>query len=119
VASRVVSAFEIDAAGLELATRIGAVYVYRNTYAPDMSLTWDGPNRVTVRAHEPYSGELYAVAGGRWRDHDALPGLPGRVDGSAQTWTFEYDPSEVWLSALAAGILIALASVVWWGAMRD
>jgi hypothetical protein len=117
--SHVVSAFEIDAQGLELETRIGDVYVYRNTLAPDVALTWDGPNRVTIRAGELYAGELYAVAHGRWRDADASPGLPGEVDGSVQTWTFEYDPSEIWLSLLAAGILIALALGGWWGMVRE
>jgi hypothetical protein len=117
--SHVVSAFEIDAPGLELETRIGDVYVYRNTFAPDVSLVWDGPNRVTVRAEKPITGALYAVAGGRWRDHDLSPGLPGKVDGSEQTWTFEYDPSEIWLSFLAAGILSAAALGGWWGLIHE
>ncbi len=117
--SHVVSAYPIEVDGLELATRIGEVYVYRNTFAPDVALTWDGPNRVTIQAGEPYTGELYAVAGGRWRDQDALPGLPGAVDKPAQTWTYEYDASEITLSLLVAGLLLAGAAAVWWGLIRE
>jgi hypothetical protein len=118
--THVVSAFEIDAAGLELDARVGDVYVYRNTFAPVVTLTWDGPNRVTVQAAAPVTGALYAVANGRWRNaDDHSPGLPGAVDGSAQTWTYQYDRSELWLSLVAAGGLIALAGGVWWVAIRD
>jgi hypothetical protein len=118
--SHVVSAFEIDVSGLELEAHIGDAYVYRNTLAPDVSLVWDGPNRVTVHSENPYTGELYAVARGRWRDQKtASPGLPGAVDGSLQTWTLEYDPSEIWWSFLAAGLLIAAASGIWWRLIRD
>ncbi len=118
--SHVVSAFEIDASGLELEAHIGDAYVYRNTLAPDVSLVWDGPNRVTVHSEKTYTGELYAVARGRWRDQGAAsPGLPGAVDGSLQTWTLEYDPSEIWWSFLAAGLLIGAAGGIWWRLIRD
>ncbi|MBN2303160.1 MAG: hypothetical protein JXQ72_01705 [Anaerolineae bacterium] len=117
--THVVSAFPIQADGLALETRIGDVTVYRNTTAPDVTLTWDGPNRVTVQLNESYTGTLYAIAGGRWQDHvDDSPGLPGPVDGSAQRWAFEYSASEVWIGLLAAGVLIALAGSVWWGSIR-
>jgi hypothetical protein len=117
--SHVVAAFEIDAPGLELAADIDGVYVYRNTFAPDVSLTWDGPNRVTVRSAQPYTGDLFAVARGRWRAQTTAAGLPGPVDGAAQTWTFDYDPSEIWWSFLAAGLLIAAAGGVWWRLVHD
>jgi hypothetical protein len=118
--SHVASAFEINAPGLELDAHIGDVYLYRNTFAPDVSLAWDGPNRVTIHSEQPYTGDLYAIARGRWRDQTAAsPGLPGPVDGSSQTWTFEYDPSEIWWSFLAAGLLIAAAGGVWWRLIRD
>jgi hypothetical protein len=120
--SHVVSAFEINAEGLMLEARIGDVYVYRNAFAPDASLTWHGPNRVTARVSRPYSGILYAVAGGRWKDEPgdgAAPGLPGAVDGSAQTWSFVYDTSEVWIGLLVSGALIGLAALGWWTVLRD
>lgn len=115
--THVISAFEIEAEGLELATQIGDVYVYQNAFAPDVALDWDGPNHVTVGAVEPIAGPLYAVANGRWRDHSAgdPPGLPGAVEEPAQEWTFVYDSSEVWYSALTAGVFIALAVGFWWG----
>ena len=120
--THVVSAFPIEADGLVLDTQIDDAYIYRNAHAPNVTLQWDGPNRVTVHAAQPYQGTLYAVATGRWkdvdRDHD-LPGLPGEVGQPAQTWTFEYDQSEVRLSALVAGVLIALAGVMWWAVIRD
>jgi hypothetical protein len=118
--SHVVSAYEINTPGLELAAQIGDVYIYRNTFAPDATLHWDNPNHVTIRVEEPYTGELYAVAGGRWRDHaDQSPGLPGEVDDSIQTWTYEYDLSEIGWSLLAAGGLITLAALVQWKVRRD
>ncbi len=118
--SHVVSAFEINAPGLELKAHIEGVYVYRNTFAPDVSLAWDGPNRVTIQSQQLYTGDLYAVARGRWRDQPAAsPGLPGPVDNASQTWTFEYDPSEIWWGFLAAGLLIAAAGGVRWRLIRD
>jgi hypothetical protein len=119
--THVVSAFEIEADGLELDTQIGDVYVYHNTFAPDVTLDWDGPNRVTVRTLEAAKGPLYAVANGRWKDQPAgnPPGLPGAIEGSAREWTFEYDTSEVWISVIAASLLIALAMGIWWGALRE
>lgn len=111
--SHVVSAFEIKSTWLELAAKIGDVYVYRNTFAPHADVRWQGPNRVTIRAGE-YSNPLYAVANGRWKNTDrSLPGLPGSVDGTQQSWTYEYDLSEIWISLLAAGILIALSAGIW------
>lgn len=116
--THVVSAFPLAADGLALDAQIGDVYVYRNAYAPDVALAWDGPNRVTVRAAEPVSGALYAVAAGRWQDHEGEPpGLPGAVDGAA-VWTFEYSRSEVWIGLLAAGVLIGLAALVGWRGRR-
>ncbi|MBN1562909.1 MAG: hypothetical protein JXA10_03675 [Anaerolineae bacterium] len=119
--THVVTAFEIETEGLELDTKIGDVYVYRNTFAPDVTLVWAGPNRVTIRAEEPLTGPLYAVANGRWQNRSSSdsPGLPGTIAGSTQEWTFEYDPSELWYSALAAGVLITLAGGIWWGALRE
>jgi len=119
--SHVVSAFEIDANGLVLEARIGDVYVYRNVFAPDADLSWHGPNRVTVRVSRPYTGTLYAVAGGRWKDErgEGLPGLPGAVDGSTQTWSFVYDTSEVWIGLLVSGALVGLATLGWWTVLRD
>jgi hypothetical protein len=120
--SHVVSAFEIKADGLALEARIGDVYVYRNTFAPEASLTWHGPNWVTVRVSRPYTGVLYAVAGGRWKDEHndgESPGLPGAVDGSTQTWSFVYDTSEVWLSLLVSGTLVGLATLGWWTVLRE
>ncbi|MBI5961081.1 MAG: hypothetical protein HY866_20245 [Chloroflexi bacterium] len=119
--SHVVSAFEIQADGLVLDTRIGDVYVYRNTRMPDVMLSWHGPNRVTIQTTRPYSGTLYAVAGGRWKDQAETdtPGLPGVVDGSVQRWDYEYDAAEVWISLLAAASLIALSAGLWWGAGRE
>ncbi len=115
--THVVAACPLSAAGLVLETQIGDVYVYRNTYAPDVTLTWDEPNRVTVRLNEPYPGPLYAIAKGRWRNApDDLPGLPGPLDGTRSEWTFAYDPGEVWL-ALGAGVaLSALGVLLLWGA---
>jgi hypothetical protein len=112
--SHVVSAFEIQATGLELATKIGEVYVYRNTFAPQVDVRWQGPNRVTIRAAEASSNPLYAVANGRWKNVDrTLPGLPGSASSAEQTWTYEYDPSEIWISLLAAGGLILLSAGLW------
>jgi hypothetical protein len=119
--SYVVSAFEIRAEGLVLETRIGDVYVYRNTFAPQVSLSWHGPNRITVHASEPYTGTLYAVAGGRWKTgphDDGSPGLPGTVDGSSQTWSYAYDSSEVWIGLLVSGALIGLAAMGRWTVLR-
>ena len=49
---------------------------------------------VTLRA---LRGAAHAVANGHWRDApDDAPGLPGPLDGATNTWTFAYDPSEVW-----------------------
>jgi len=120
--SHVVSAFEIDADGLALETRIGDVYVYRNTFAPEAGLTWHGPNRVTVRVSRPYTGTLYAVAGGRWKDARGVgesPGLPGAVDGPTQMWSFVYDTSEVWISLLVSGLLVGLAALEWGMVLRE
>ena len=119
--THIVSAFEIEAEGLEFDAQVGDVYIYRNTFAPDVTLDWDGPNRVVVRAAESVQGPLYAVASGRWQERpaDDPPGLPGLIEGSTQEWTFGYDGSEVWISIIAAGILIALAVGFWWGAMRE
>jgi hypothetical protein len=108
--THVVSAYEIKIDGLSLATRIGDVYVYRNTRVPEVNLTWDGPNRVTVRTDETLEGPVYAVAAGRWSDHDEKPGLSGTVDGRQYT----YSASEVWISVLVGGILIALAGFMGW-----
>jgi hypothetical protein len=120
--SHVVSAFQIDADGLVWEARIGDVYVYRNTFAPDASLAWHGPNRVTVRVSRPYAGVLYAVAGGRWKtepDSAESPGLPGAVDGSTQTWSFAYDGAEVWIGLLVSGTLIGLAVLGGWMVLRE
>lgn len=121
--THVVAAFPVEADGLVLDARIGDVYVYRNTRAPDVTLTWDGPHRVTVRAAQPFQGTLYAVAAGRWKDVDRdpdQPGLPGEVGQPAQTWTFEYDPADVSVSALVVGgVLIVLAALVWWVVIRE
>ncbi len=108
--SHVVSAFEIKAAGLELAAQIGDVYVYRNVFAPPVEVRWQGPNRVTIRAAGSSPGPLYAVTNGRWKSADhALPGLPGVAGSTGQSWTYQYDPSEIWISLLVALILIPLA----------
>jgi hypothetical protein len=112
--THVLSDFEIKAEGLTLETRIGKVYVYRNTLAPEVNLTWDGPNRVSVRAKTPYQGSLYAVAAGRWKQAGHSPGLPGEADGSTQEWTFQYDPSEVWISLSIGSVMLVLACVGWW-----
>lgn len=110
--THVVSAFEIEADGLEFEARLGDVHIYRNTRAPQVTLDWDGPHRVTVQATAPVNGTLYAVAGGRWDGHDELPGLPGAVDGQTQSWTYHYSTSEVWISLLVASVLIGLAALV-------
>ncbi|MBP8974436.1 MAG: hypothetical protein KBH93_11220 [Anaerolineae bacterium] len=117
--THVVSACPLSADGLILEARIGEVYVYRNTYAPQATLAWDGPNRVTVTLGAPYAGPLYAVANGRWRDApDDAPGLPGPLDGTTSTWTFAYDPSEVWLALGIGAALVALGGLILWGAER-
>ncbi len=117
--THVVAACPLSAEGLVLETQIGNAYVYRNTYAPDVTLDWDGPNRVTVRLNEPYSGPLYAIANGRWRDAPGdLPGLPGPLDGTRSEWTFAYDPGEVWLALGAGAALIVLGVLLLWGAAR-
>ena len=117
--THVVAACPLEAEGLALEARIGEVYVYRNTYAPDAGLAWDGPNRVTVTLRAPTAGPLYAVANGRWRDApDDPPGLPGPLDGTTNTWTFAYDPSEVWLALIAGAALVALGGLVLWRSGR-
>ncbi len=117
--THVVSACPLGAEGLALEARIGEVYVYRNTYAPEASLTWDGPNRATVTLRAPYAGPLYAVANGHWRDApDDAPGLPGPLDGATNTWTFAYDPSEVWRALGVGAALVALGGLMLWGAGR-
>lgn len=117
--THVVATFEIDAPGLVRVAQFDNIIVYRNIFAPAVSLVWHGPNRVTVHAEEPVPETLYAVANGRWRDApDQVPGLPGPVDSSTRTWTYEYDRSEIWYSAVMAGLLIVLAMSVWWRAIR-
>ena len=102
--THVVAAFPIEAEGLVLAAQIGDATIYRNTFAPDVTLAWDGPNRVTVRAAAPVDGTLNAVANGRWQDSGGeSPGLPGPVDAPARDWTYRYDPSEVWIGLAAGG----------------
>lgn len=109
--THVVTACPLSAEGLVLETLIGDVYVYRNTWAPAVTLDWEGPNHVTVRLNEPYSGPLYAVARGRWRNApDDLPGLPGPLDGTQSEWTFTYDRSEVWEALAVSVTLVALAT---------
>jgi len=113
--THVVAAFPIEADGLAPAAQIGDVYVYRNTLAPDVTLAWDGPNRVTVRAAAPFDGTLYAVTKGRWQAVDAdSPGLPGAVAAPAREWTYRYDASEVWIGLAAGGGLCAAALAGWW-----
>jgi hypothetical protein len=121
VVTHVISAFEIEADGLELAAQMGDVYVYRNTFAPNVILDWHGPNRVTVHAAQSIEGPLYAVANGRWQDRPTgdPPGLPGAIEGSTRNWTFVYETSEVWYSVVAAGVFVALAAGIWWGAIRE
>jgi hypothetical protein len=115
--THVVAGFEINADGLELDRKIGDVYIYRNTLAPPVHLTWNGPNRVAVHAEQPYQGTLYAVANGRWKGPQrTLPGLPGAVDGSARDWTYAYSASEITLGLLASAILMLLAAGAGWGA---
>ena len=117
--THIVSACPLEAEGLALEARVGEVYVYRNTYAPEASLTWDGPNRVTVTLRASYAGPLYAVASGHWRDApDDAPGLPGPLNGAASTWTFAYDPSEVWRALGVGAALVTLAALILWGAGR-
>lgn len=118
--SHVVAAFAIDAPGLQFDTQIGDVYVYRNTRLPDATVRWDGPNRVTVRLSPDADGPFYAFADGRWRDtpHVDSPGWPGSLDGAQRAWTFAYDPSEVWLSALVMGLFGGAAVLVWWRLRR-
>ncbi|MEW6577633.1 MAG: hypothetical protein AB1435_00400, partial [Chloroflexota bacterium] len=90
--THVVAACPLAVEGLILEAQVGDAYIYRNTYAPDADLTWDGPNRVTVTLRAPYARPLYAVANGRWRGApDDPPGLPGPLDGATSTWTFAYD----------------------------
>ncbi len=111
--THVVSAFEIDAPGLELDAQIGDVYVYRNTLAPDVALAWDGPNRVTIAANAAVSGPLYAVANGRWQNAlDDTPGLPGTVEPNTQQWTYTYDYAEIWFSGIASVGLLGLALIL-------
>ena len=117
--THVVSACPLSADGLTLETQIGGVYVYRNSYAPRVTLDWDGPNRVTVRLDAPYAGPLYAVAKGRWRNApDDRPGLPGVLDGARSEWTFAYDPSEVWLGLATGAALVALGALALWEGSR-
>lgn len=112
--THIVSAYPLSTEGLELAAQIDDVYIYRNTFAPDINLDWDGPNTVTIRANEPITGRLYAVAAGRWQNQDGKPGLPGPVDGSAQKWTLNYDLSEIWLSLITGAALIVAAGLMGW-----
>lgn len=110
--THVISAYEIEADGLEFDRRVGDIFIYRNTRALNVLLEWDGPNRVTIRAADA-TNLLYAVAAGRWTDHaDTSPGLPGAVDGS--TWTYTYDSSEVWISLLIGSLVVTLAFIGWW-----
>jgi hypothetical protein len=117
--THVVAACPLAAEGLLLEARIGEVYVYRNRYAPEASLAWDGPNRVTVTLGAPYAGPLYAVANGHWRDApDDTPGLPGSLDGTTASWRFAYDLSEVWLALAVGAALVALGGLILWRAER-
>ncbi|NDJ79264.1 MAG: hypothetical protein GYB65_23685 [Chloroflexi bacterium] len=120
--THVVSAFEIDTEGLELAREFelpeGTGYVYRNTTAPDVTLAWDGPNRVEVWAAGPFEGRVFTVAPGRWDDEESgfiPPDDPGQL---AQIGTSTYQASEVWLGALGGGIGIGLALAWWWRVNR-
>jgi hypothetical protein len=118
--SHVVSAYEMQADGLALDTRIGDVYIYRNIVVPDVELIWQGPNRVTIRTAQPVSGPLYAVARGRWKDQPDHPdtGLPGMTNGTIRQWNYTYDPAEVWISGLVGTGLMTLAAGVWWWERR-
>ncbi len=58
--THVVAAFEIQADGLEQIGKVGDVYVYRNTrIAPDIRITWHGPNRVSIT---PPNSNIHAFA---------------------------------------------------------
>jgi hypothetical protein len=114
--SHVVSAFEIDAAGLVFETQIGDVYVYRNTLLPEVRVTWENPNSLTVTIPPEFSGTVYAVANGRWQDAaDDLPGLPGETS-AGTTYTAAYNSSEVVYGFAALIGLLVLASAIWWKA---
>ena len=121
--THIVSAFEINAEGLELDTEIATpqrlVYIYHNTFAPEV-VQWDNtPNSLDIRAADPIPERLFAVAGGRWRDHvDEGPGLPGAVNDTDHNWSYNYDTSEISMSFLTAGVLCLLAVALGWGLKR-
>jgi hypothetical protein len=116
--THVVAAFPVEADGLVLLKEMQVagrrVYVYRNTRVPAVTLDWEGPNRVTIRAAEPLTGSLYAVAGGRWQGVEGVaPGLPGPVNGSATTWTYAYSAAEVWITgAVSAGLILCAGLIL-------
>ncbi len=113
--SHVVAAYPLDVEGLALAAQVGGVYVYRNTLLPDVTLAWNGPNRVTIRTQADQPETIYAVAAGRWTGVDGdVIGLPGAVEASAHTYTYHYSTSEVWISLLAgSGLLLAALLLAW------
>lgn len=116
--THVISAYPLDAAGLELIAEIAGVYVYHNSYAPDVTLAWDGPNRVTAIAGPRTSGTVYAVAAGRWQQSRAEPGLPGTWPEQSATLRLTYSASEVFYGLGAGALLIALASLIGWRSAR-
>ncbi len=117
--SHVVSAFEIDAAGLELETQIGDVYVYRNTLMPAVTINWQNPNTLTVRVLPDFNGTngtVYAAANGRWNNTSGnLPGLPGDIN-AGDTYETTYSASEVVYGLGALLALLLLSSAIWWRA---
>jgi hypothetical protein len=119
--THVIAVFEIDADGLVLWSRVetpqGTVYVYRNMFARDVRLAWDGPNRVTVVAGSTPNGVIFPVAPGRWQDVDT-PVLSVSGAASDATASFEYSRSEVWAGASMAGILITFGLAGWWMVRR-
>jgi hypothetical protein len=94
--THVVSAFEIDAAGLELIGKVDDVFVHRNTLvAQDVKIEWDGPNRVNISGLPATSdNSLYMVANAAgWRDGEAnLEGVGLPQNMATTSINYRYQP---------------------------
>lgn len=109
--THVVSAFEIDAAGLELIGKVNAVFVYRNKLvAQDVKIEWDGPNRVNISGLPATSDNpLYMVANAAgWRDGEAnLEGVGLPENMATPSINYRYQPT-----TQIVGIIMSLSGIV-------
>lgn len=99
--THVVSAFEIQADGLEPIGKVGDVYVYRNTLiSPDVHITWQGPNRVSISS--PHSN-IHAFAN--------TPDWENSSEGE-----YQYAPRSQYIGMAVSGIgLIGVIALVFVG----